>query len=125
MSININEVRVLLKEMVDFRELSETKWIVLKKEGKKTWALVFGWQDGFDPAKNPTPFQYENYRICGKLAYNDSAMKEYDMDWLMPSVPDTEDIWDTECSIEGEGDIANCCSFWEKEWSAIEEAYQI
>ena len=91
MSININEVRVLLKEMVDFRELSETKWIVLKKEGKKTWALVFGWQDGFDPAKNPTPFQYENYRICGKLAYNDSAMKEYDMDWLMPCIDEASE----------------------------------
>lgn len=124
MSINTNEVHALLKEMVDFKDLSETKWIVLKQEGKKTWALVFGWQDGFDKENNPTPFQYETYRICGKIAYNDSTMKEYDIDWLMPYNPDTESIWDTECSLEG-GDIANCCSFWEKEWNAIEKAYQI
>ncbi len=82
-----------------------TSWIPIIKIDDKQYALVFG----IDP---------ETGEILGKIAYNDSYMKEYDMDWIMPYDEDTGDVWDTEISISG--DIQRDIDWWKREWNSMD-----
>jgi len=82
-----------------------TSWIPIIKIGDKQYALVFG----TDP---------ETGVILGKIAYNDSYMKEYDMDWIMPYDEDTGSVWDTEISYVSSADI----DWWRNEWKSMDEA---
>lgn len=65
------------------------------------WAIVLGWQDGFENADGSTE------RVCGKVAYqpSNSAMQEYDIDWTMPYDDGTSEVDDTEVEIKGKEDL--------------------
>ena len=113
----VSQVRWLLDNP---KELSTTTWVTLDNIDGKTFAVVFAWNDGFDNIKSDNPYINGEYRICGKIAFNDSYMKEYDMDWLMPWF-ENGDVCDTEVSLESDRALTNTISFWEDEWKKIKE----
>lgn len=117
--MNSSEIKSIIKDLLKYKDLSETRWITLKKEDKKIWALVLAWQDDFEKVENPNEYQFGEYRICGKIAYNDSYMKEYDIDWIMPYDETTGEVDNTECSIDNEDEIGSAIAFWEKCWQNI------
>ena len=119
--MNLADIKEMISQLVKSRDLGETRWHVLKNVNGKTYALVMAWQDGFEKAENPNEYQYDTYRICGKVAYNDSSMKEYDMDWIMPYDEETGEVNDTECSLEGFEDISSAIAYWDKCWDEIKE----
>ena len=52
--------------------------------GNNKWGIVIGWGAGFDE-KEKTSFSDREYRICSKIAYNNSALQcDYDIDFVMP-----------------------------------------
>lgn len=72
----------------------------------KSWAIVAGWSEGFDPAYADS-FSKKDSRVCVKLAYqpSNSAMQcDYDIDWQMPMLNDS-DVDDTETAIYDDTDI--------------------
>lgn len=85
--------------------------------------MVFAWQDGFGDKYDDSQYHRGEYRICGKLAYNDSYMKEYDMDWLMPYDEDTGEVYDTECSFEDMADAEQAALWWDECWEHIRSVY--
>ena len=95
-------------------------WIPLREQDGKTWALVFGWQDGYVDVGKLNEVCDNEYRVCGKIAYNDSALQcGYDIDWFMPKDINSEfsDVWDTENTIESASDIDDTLvDFWQLEW---------
>lgn len=117
----IKEIKDIIDKLLRYRVLSETYWITLKKDGNKTWALVFAWKEGFDDNHIVSGYQFNDCRICGKVAYNDSYMKDYNMDWIMPSKDDA--VYDTECSIEEEADISSAIAYWENCWADVQANY--
>ena len=73
-----------------------TCWDVFAEDDKYTWAVVFGSysEDG------------EDY-IGVKIAYcpRRSAMKEYDIDWMMPYNKETNEVDDTEVLFEDDDNV--------------------
>ena len=117
--MTLNDVKSVVNDLIQKRDLSETYWITLKEESNVTWALVLAWCDGFDNEGDDKQFKFNSYRICGKIAFNNSYMQsDYELDWDMPWYEDGE-VCFTDCSIEEEKDIARNFSYWEKEWEAI------
>ena len=87
----------------------DTWWIPITNVGDKLYALVFG---------RPR-YEKDDDSVHGKIADNDSYMKEYDMDWIMPYDEDTGDVfWDTEISGASSADL----DWWREEWRAMDEA---
>ena len=70
-----------------------TYWQTLDVIDGKEFAIVLGWQDGFDTE--------DGYELCMKLAYlpTNSLMSEYSVDWLMPYDEKTGDVDDTEICV--------------------------
>jgi len=120
--MNENEIRNMIKELLKSKDISETRWITLKKEEDKIWALVIAWQDEFEEEyEDGNEFLYGTYRICGKVAYNDSYMKDYDIDWIMPIDTTTNDVYNTEVSLNCESDISYAISYWIECWEEIKK----
>ena len=88
-----------------------TYWVTLDTVDGNTWAVVFGWVDGFE----------DGAHLCGKIAYapKNSVMTEYDMDWLMPYDEETGEVYDTEISDPSDSDI----DWWLNEWGTIKDIY--
>lgn len=85
-----------------------TAWQELERRDNKIWAIVVGWNDGFD--KNiQDEYGHGDERLCMKLAYmpQNSMMSEYTMDWLYPEYPDSKEheLMDTEIGIFPDTDI--------------------
>lgn len=117
-AMKLNEVKSIINSMLKNDVNSGTYWITLDKINGVEWALVFAWIDEFDKEEN-TEYKRDTYRICGKIAFNNSAMQsDYDIDWLMPWYKDGEVAF-TDNSIECEEDIGDAVSYWDKEWEAI------
>ena len=118
MSIKLSDVKSTINSMLKNGVNSGTYWITLDKINGVEWALVFAWVDDFDKEEN-TEYKRDTYRICGKIAFNDSSMQsDYDLDWLMPYYKNGEVAF-TDNSIECENDINHAVSYWDKEWEAI------
>lgn len=118
MSIKLSDVKSTINSMLKNGVNSGTYWITLDKINGIEWALVFAWVDDFDKEEN-TEYKRDTYRICGKIAFNDSYMQsDYDLDWIMPYFKGGEVAF-TDNSIECEDDINHAVSYWDKEWEAI------
>lgn len=62
------------------------------------WAIVLGWNDGFD-LEEKDEYSDGEWRLCVKLAYqpgNSLMQCDYNWDWLMPYDEKTGDVDDTE-----------------------------
>lgn len=70
-----------------------TYWLELETIENKLFAIV---------AAIRAPYEDGRPRVMMKIAYNDSYMKEYDIDWLMPW--DDKGVWDTEAEVKDEDD---------------------
>lgn len=99
----------LIKEftnaVIHMRETHENgtyHWLLDTDENNNDWAIVLGWQDGFEPDETDDCMD-GTYRLCAKLAYqpNNSLMQcDYDIDWLMPYDEETGEVDDNEISID-------------------------
>lgn len=64
------------------------------------WGIVIGWSGGFDETQK-TPFSDGEYRICTKIAYNNSALQsDYELDFTMPYNKETGEVYDTNTELE-------------------------
>ena len=120
--IKINEVKNIVKQFAEDEDMSTTRAIILDNIGDRTWALVFGWEDGFDKAEIDTPTERGEYRICGKIAYisNNSIMSEFSVDWIMPSMKG--EVWDTDTSVRLENSIiSSLVKYWRDEWKTMKQ----
>lgn len=82
-------------------------WIIGEDDKGNTWAIVLGWQDGYEPEPDDDCMDGK-WRICAKLAYqpNNSIMQcDYDVDWLMPYDEETMEVYDNEVSIYPNTDL--------------------
>lgn len=67
--------------------------------GNNKWGIVIGWGAGFDE-KEKTSFSDREYRICSKIAYNNSALQcDYDIDFVMPYDKETGEVYDTDAEL--------------------------
>lgn len=75
---------------------SVTCWHTFATDSRYIWAIVFGWLD-------------DDKAIGVKVAYcpRNSAMNEYDYDWIMPYDAETGDVDDTETVVYPDEDEAN------------------
>ena len=102
------EVNELSRRMKQERSWGSTYYYPLLRSNDKTWAIVLGWD-------------YEHKQIMGKIAYlpNNSAMSEYDVDWIMPYDESTGEAYDAETQINYLRDI----EWLLDEWKYIEQTF--
>lgn len=83
---------------LDYKE-GYTYWQTLDIVNGKEFAIVLGWQDGFDTK--------DGFELCMKLAYlpTNSLMSEYGIDWIMPYDEETGEVDDTEMTVNCKDDI--------------------
>lgn len=89
-----NIVDFLLKEQQGcfFKQLKIDK-------GNNKWGIVIGWGAGFDENEK-TPFSNGEYRICSKIAYNNSITRcNYEYDFIMPYDKDSGEVYDTDTEL--------------------------
>lgn len=91
-----------IKQAVDFL-LKEKEGCYFKPlkidNGNNKWGIVIGWGAGFDEQEK-TSFSDGEYRICSKIAYNDSALQcDYDIDFVMPYDKETSEVYDTDTEL--------------------------
>lgn len=121
--MNDREIKEIIALLLKQRDLTDTRWSNLESDGNKQWAVVLAWQDGFDNEGDDGKYKLNEYRICGKIAYNDSYMHEYDIDWLMPS-DEHGDVYDSEISLESDNDVSFALACWDKSWKVICDEYR-
>ena len=70
-----------------------TQWFTVKETVDRIYAIVFT--------------RDEDLTIWGKVAYlpKNSAMAEYDIDWIMPYNEATGEVDDTETAIDSDRDV--------------------
>lgn len=105
------------KEVESDRDPQTTYWVELGYDDKNTYACVMCWCD----KDNAEYFGYEDEAdfVLAKIAFcpDNSAMNEYDIDWLMPYDEDTGEVWDTELQISS-SDWSDA-DWLAEEWLAI------
>ena len=82
-------------------------WILGRDENGNDWAIVLGWEDGFD-AEEDDDCTDGTWRLCVKLAYqpwNSLMQCDYDIDWTMPYDEETKEVDDTEVAIYPNTDL--------------------
>lgn len=97
-----------IKEMRTSHDNGTYYWYLGQDNNNNDWAIVLGWQDGYEEDKNDD-CTVDTWRICIKLAYqpsNSMLQYDYDIDWLMPYDPKTGDVYETEYSIYPNSNIA-------------------
>lgn len=74
--------------------------------------LVVGWSGGFENAEEGEPYADGEYRVCCKLAYNDSSLQcDYDIDWTMPYDEKDGEVDDTDSTFD-EGHVSWLIDHW-------------
>ena len=97
-----------IKEMRSSHDNGTYHWYLGQDKDNNDWAIVLGWQDGYEEDKNDDCTN-GTWRICIKLAFqpsNSMLQCDYDIDWLMPYDKKTGDVYDTEYPIYPNSDIA-------------------
>ena len=120
----LEEVKSIISKAKESRDVCSTWYVPLCTEGKYRWSIVVAWMSGYEPDETDeeewtiTEDGY-TYHLNGKVAYQptNSLMQEYEMDWLMPGVKGSRDVWDTELTIDSVEDAA----YFIKEWNSIKE----
>lgn len=69
------------------------------QDGECVWGIAIGWSGGFDK-KEKTPFSDGEYRICSKIAYNNSFL-QCDYEWDFEQLYDkfTGEVYDTDTEL--------------------------
>ena len=92
-------VKTMIRELKDSNDHEITAWVDLDYNDDRTkrFAIVLAWMD----------CDKDDWHICGKVAYlpYNSLMSEYDIDWMMPEVPNNDYVWDTELFDPVDSDI--------------------
>lgn len=94
-------------EMRRTHDVGTYYWTLGEDDKGNTWAIVLGWQYGFEPEPDDDCMDGK-WRICAKLAYqpNNSMMQcGYDIDWLMPYDTETMEVYDNEIAIYPNTDL--------------------
>lgn len=119
-----SDVRKLILNLKNPDKWDYTGYVTLDVVDGKRWAIVIGWMDGFED-EGTTDYKRDDCRLCGKVAYQSehSVMQEYDYDWLMPYDENTGEVWDTNTSIDSDGNIDSCIDWWLNEWETIKDIY--
>ena len=99
-------------------------WLV-QDDNRNDWAIVMGWQDGFDEKENGF-YQQGTWNICIKVAYqsHNSIMQcDYDIDWLMPVCNEFGDVDGAELSIEAGVNWDKLADYLNKEAERIVKSF--
>ena len=118
------EIVSVVKGMVSRQNKNETCIVSLSHSTGKHWAIVFGWLDDFDEAYDDDGYKDGKYRICGKVAYNNSYGKEYAYDWKFPTDKDGN-VYDTECSLDDFASLGPAIAWWDTCWEDIKNMEDI
>lgn len=106
-----------VKEVESDRDPQATYWVELGYDDKNTYACVMCWCD----KDNAEYFGYEDEAdfVLAKIAFcpDNSAMNEYDIDWMMPYDEETGEVWNTELQISS-SDWSDA-DWLAEEWLAI------
>lgn len=92
---------------------SKTYWVELGWDDANTYACAMAYDNENDYDEEGEVYPY----VLAKIAFcpDNSAMNEYEMDWLMPYDEETGEVWDTETSITTYNDAV----WLAEEWLAI------
>lgn len=104
----IEKICKAIKEMRTSHDNGTYYWYLGQDDNNNDWAIVLGWQDGYEEDKNDDCTN-DTWRICIKLAYqpsNSMLQCDYDIDWLMPYDKKTGEVYDTEYPIYPNSNIA-------------------
>ena len=97
-----------IKEMRTSHDNGTYYWYLGQDDNNNDWAIVLGWQDGYEEDKNDDCTN-GIWRICLKLAYqpsNSMLQCDYNIDWLMPYDKKRGEVYDTEYPIYPDSNIA-------------------
>ena len=85
---------------------------------KNTWAIVFAWEDGFEPDDKGN-----DARFCGRVAYQSrNSMTQCDlMDWTMPFDEKSGEVDDTDTEVRSKDDV----KYLVGEWQRIRKEYHL
>ena len=85
---------------------------------KNTWAIVFAWEDGFEPDDTGN-----DARFCGRVAYQpkNSGMQCDLMDWTMPFDENSGEVDDTDTEVSSKDDV----KYLVGEWQRIRKEYHL
>lgn len=113
------EIKNAIINLKETRDIQTTCWVRLKDDDENTWAVVIGWQGGYEHRQSD--YSIGEYWLCAKVAYQPkrSLMQEYDIDWLMPYDEASGEVDDTETSISADAFIDETIDWMEKEWKRI------
>lgn len=97
-----------IKEMRLSHDNGTYHWYLGQDDNNNDWAIVLGWQDGYEEDKNDD-CTVDTWRICIKLAYqpsNSMLQCDYDVDWLMPFNKKNGEVYDTNYPIYPNSNVA-------------------
>ena len=104
----IEQICKAIKEMRTSHDNGTYYWYLGQDDNNNDWAIVLGWQDGYEEDKNDDCTN-GIWRICLKLAYqpsNSMLQCDYNIDWLMPYNLKTGEVYETEYPIYPNSNIA-------------------
>ena len=104
----IEKICKAIKEMRTSHDNGTYYWYLGQDDNNNDWAIVLGWQDGYEEDKNDDCTN-GIWRICLKLAYqpsNSMLQCDYNIDWLMPYNLKTGEVYETEYPIYPNSNIA-------------------
>lgn len=104
----IEKISKAIKEMRTSHDNGTYYWYLGQDDNNNDWAIVLGWQDGYEENKNDD-CTVDTWRICIKLAFqpsNSMLQCDYNIDWLLPYNPKTGDVYEAEYSIYPNSNIA-------------------
>lgn len=95
------------------KDPAKTYWVELGWDDANTYACAMAYDNENDYDEEGEVYPY----VLAKIAFcpDNSAMNEYEMDWLMPYDEETGEVWDTETSIT----TYNDAEWLAEEWLAI------
>lgn len=103
----IEKFKNAIQYMKETPDNSTFVWNLNVDKNGNQWAIVFGWQDGYEENKEDK-FSDGECHLAAKLAYQpyNSIMQEYNFDWTMPYDAETGDVDDNEIIVYEESDPA-------------------
>ena len=102
------QISKAIKKMRSSHDNGTYHWYFGQDDNNNDWAIVLGWQDGYEEDKNDD-CTVDTWRICIKLAYqplNSMLQCDYDIDWLMPYNKKNGGVYDTNYPIYPNSNVA-------------------